>query len=142
MFLESKRKRRGISPVLAEVILIAITLIAAVAITGFVFGLFSSFTHTAEVMATVVSCDSGSTNSCTLTLSNTGTASVNVIAGSISYGGATYSLTGYAGTVTAGSSLTRAVAWTGGGTASAGEGFTGSVALANGGSVPFTGIFQ
>lgn len=36
--------RRGISPILATVILIAITLIAAVMIAAFVFGLFGTFT--------------------------------------------------------------------------------------------------
>lgn len=42
-------KRRAVSPVIATVILIAITLIAAVAIAGFVFGLFSGFTSTPQV---------------------------------------------------------------------------------------------
>ena len=43
------RKRKAISPVLATVILIAITLIAAIAVAGFVFGLFGSFTSSATV---------------------------------------------------------------------------------------------
>lgn len=38
------KPRKGINPVAATVILIAITLTAAIAIAGFVFGLFGSFT--------------------------------------------------------------------------------------------------
>jgi archaeal type IV pilus assembly protein PilA len=44
-----RKNRKAISPVLATVILIAITLIAAVAIAGFVFGLFGSFTTSATL---------------------------------------------------------------------------------------------
>jgi len=45
----SLRKRKAISPVLATVILIAITLIAAIAVAGFVFGLFGTFTSSATL---------------------------------------------------------------------------------------------
>jgi archaeal type IV pilus assembly protein PilA len=135
-----RKNRKAISPVLATVILIAITLIAAIAIAGFVFGLFGSFTHTATITATVTSCYATGLN-CSITLSNTGTASANVIAGSISYGGVTYTLSGITGTVTAGSTLPVSFT-TGGAAASVGEAFTGSISLSNGGSVPFTGTFQ
>ena len=46
------RSRKATSPVLATVILIAITLIAAIAISGFVVGLFGTLTSTAQVTCT------------------------------------------------------------------------------------------
>jgi flagellin-like protein len=62
--------RKAISPVIATVILIAITLIAAIAIAGFVFGLFSTNTNQANLsILGTVSCSSGV---CTLTVQNSG----------------------------------------------------------------------
>jgi flagellin-like protein len=51
-----RKNRKAISPVLATVILIAITLIAAIAIAGFVFGLFGSFTSSPQLTSAAVSC--------------------------------------------------------------------------------------
>lgn len=65
--------RHAISPVLATVILIAITLIAATAISGFVFGLFGTYTNTARVEATSYAC-SGTPEICTVGIQNIGTA--------------------------------------------------------------------
>jgi len=138
-----KRNHKAISPVLATVILIAITLIAAVAIAGFVFGLFGTFTKTAEVQSSAVAC-SGAGKDCSLSLINSGTANT-ATAGecTISYGGSTYqgTLTG-GGNVIAGGSLT--VTCTAPGTAPAGVpggSVTGSVTLANGGTDYFSGSF-
>ena len=47
-----EQQKLGISPAIATVILIAITLVAGVAIGGFVFGLFGSQTTTAQVTNT------------------------------------------------------------------------------------------
>lgn len=44
MRVDIPRRRRGVSAVLATVILIAITLVAAVAVAGFLFGLMGTFT--------------------------------------------------------------------------------------------------
>src|SRR5689334_2143472 len=44
--------RRAISPIIATVLIIAVTLIAAVAIGGFVFGIFGSSSSTAQVSVT------------------------------------------------------------------------------------------
>ena len=50
-----EQQKLGISPAIATVILIAITLVAGVAIGGFVFGLFGSQTTTAQVTSTAAS---------------------------------------------------------------------------------------
>ena len=47
--VHQSRKRPGITPVLATIILIAITLIAGVAIAGFVFGLFGTLSNSPNV---------------------------------------------------------------------------------------------
>lgn len=49
----SKPIRAGMSPVLATIILISITLIAAIGVAGFVFGLFGSFAITVNPSAQV-----------------------------------------------------------------------------------------
>jgi len=138
-----RRNRKAISPVLATVILIAITLIAAVAIAGFVFGLFGSFTKTAQVQASSVAC-SATGKDCALSLINSGNANT-ATAGecTITYSGATYqgTLTG-GGSVVAGGSLS--VTCTAPVTAPAGVpggSVTGSVTLTNGGTDYYSGSF-
>src|ERR1019366_2870651 len=48
------QQRRAISPIIATVLIIAVTLIAAVAIGGFVFGIFGSASATANIAVTTV----------------------------------------------------------------------------------------
>jgi len=91
MKITNNRKRKAISPVLATVILIAITLIAAIAVAGFVFGLFGTFTSSATLQLAVVSCYSGSTGAgniatssyCILSVTNTGGSAGSVTACSV-----------------------------------------------------------
>ena len=64
-------RRQGISPVLATVMLIAITLIAAVAIAGFVFNLFGTFQNGPRLQVVNAACDPAT---CSLQVTNTGTA--------------------------------------------------------------------
>ncbi|MDG6980843.1 MAG: hypothetical protein JRN51_06980, partial [Nitrososphaerota archaeon] len=66
----------------------AITRIAAIAIAGFVFGLFGSFTSGARVSGTATCPPGSTTGTCVVTLSNTGTAGTTVTAATIAYGGA------------------------------------------------------
>lgn len=155
------KERKAISPVIATVILIAITLIAAIAIAGFVFGLFGSFTSSAQVTATaslVASATSGALTtpsglSCAtttpasgsyVTAINSGTGSVSVTGVSITSGGSTVSATvatcsvGASGSGTA----TQYLALTVGTTPAKGTQFTGSLSLSNGATVPFSGVFQ
>jgi len=143
-----KNKRKAISPVLATVILIAITLIAAIAIAGFVFGLFGSFTSTAQVSVTSSSMPSGTwATTGTVTAANTGTANTAINAITLTYGGATCVPTTVATlpvSVTAGGNVILAfhTAGTCAAVATSGEQFVGSLSLANGGNVQFTGSFQ
>jgi len=85
MKIINHRRRKAISPVLATVILIAITLIAAIAVAGFVFGLFGTFTSSATLQVTGVVCHSGAAAAayCVLTISNTGGSSGSITACSI-----------------------------------------------------------
>jgi flagellin-like protein len=140
-----RRKRKAISPVLATVILIAITLIAAIAIAGFVFGLFGSFTSSAQVSASVTSCVK-TTGVCTLTLTNSGTSNVQATACSIQDQGtaAASALTAPPVSIGAGTSAAAVCTITGGGGshASVGSQAVGSLTLSNGASVPFSGVWS
>jgi flagellin-like protein len=142
-----RKNRKAISPVLATVILIAITLIAAVAIAGFVFGLFGTFTSTARVQASVTSCvihgaAPGTGEDCNLVLTNSGNANVSPTGQcSVTYGGHTWSGTTATTALTAGTSGTYVCTSSGGATqvgATAGSQITGSVILGNGGNALFS----
>jgi flagellin-like protein len=145
------RKRKAISPVLATVILIAITLIAAIAVAGFVFGLFGSFTSSALVSVVNTSLvhgllAAGPTGS--VYASNTGTSNTNVNSMSLTWGGTTCQPGMTATTVTSGGGSV-AIAITGVGTCGtmasaslAGESFTGQLFLSNGGQAAFSGTFS
>jgi len=139
----SPRDRKAISPVLATVILIAITLIAAIAIAGFVFGLFGSFTSSAQVSASVVSCThyGNGTDGCILTLRNTGTSNVSVTGCSIHIGGS--ATTGVAGTPKVPASGAATEGCNAAGAAqTVGSQAVGSISLSNGASVPFSGVWS
>jgi len=70
--IRNVKHRRAISPVLATVILIAITLIAAIAIAGFVFGLFGTFTSGQNMQLSTQACyASGSAGGHTLSSNST-----------------------------------------------------------------------
>jgi flagellin-like protein len=140
------QKRKAISPVLATVILIAITLIAAIAVAGFVFGLFGSFTSSARVQVSTPSLSH--TIAGTLLVLNTGTSNTNVNSMSLTYGGQTCApaitapvpatitagvAPGITLTVAAGACAAAAVA---------GEAYSGILYLSNGAQVPFTGQFS
>ena len=161
MQITNVKGRKAISPVIATVILIAITLIAAIAIAGFVFGLFGSFTATAEVTQVGSNLSatglSGTSNSLAATcetttpasgdsyvvLSNTGTGSTSVTAVSLILGGTTYTITTPTGCsatpIKASGTLYVVISGTASSTLAAGSTFGGSVSLANGGNVPLSG---
>ena len=147
MQITNVKGRKAISPVIATVILIAITLIAAIAIAGFVFGLFGSFTSTAQISATSAVI-TGSTRSGTITFQNTGAANGAVNSISLTYGGLTCTLAAtLPQTITAGSSFAIQVtagSGTGACTTAAvgGQQFTGAAALSNGGQASFAGVFE
>lgn len=141
------RKRKAISPVLATVILIAITLIAAIAVAGFVFGLFGTFTSSATVTAQVTSCTSGAaTDVCIVNLSNTGSGNTAVSACSINIAG--IAVTGAATPVnqklTAGAGFVpvTCTVTTGAAVQTSGSMVTGTFSTTNGASVPFSSTWQ
>jgi len=148
-------KRKAISPVLATVILIAITLIAAIAIAGFVFGLFGTFTKSATISVSLVNIPASLTGTAiaaptcgavtagsNVVLTNTGTSSSSVTLFQISYGGNTYTVAAPAAcTVGAGGSEGLVFTHVGAAAGTTGEQFTGSISTSNGASLPFTGTF-
>ncbi|MDA4123921.1 MAG: type IV pilin N-terminal domain-containing protein [Thaumarchaeota archaeon] len=144
MRLTRHHGRRAISPVLATVILIAITLVAATAIAGFVFGLMGTFTSTAQVSAGVVAC-SGTPEVCTLTLRNSGSADV-AITGTCTMaflGGNYLSAAGIVtGNLHGGNSATVTCTTPGFLHAVPDTQIVGSVALGNGAEVLFAGSAQ
>ena len=132
-------KRKGISPVLATVILIAITLISGVSMAGFSFGLFNTMGTTANITSVGVTCVAGAsaTSSCQVSLRNTGDASSAVLACSLA--GAASAASG-AATVPSGqvssATCTGAPADT-----MPGETVQGTFTLSSGITVPFSGIY-
>jgi len=133
------RSEKAISPVLATVLLIAITLIAAVAVGGFVFGLFGTFTSTAQVSAGVGTC-TGTPEVCTLSLQNVGSGNT-VITGvcDMNFAGGSYLSTAavVSGSLKAGSSATVTCTGPASQHAPAGSQITGFVTLGNGAEVLF-----
>src|SRR5271156_1847149 len=152
--------RKAISPIIATVLIIAVTLIAAVAIGGFVFGIFGSSSNSAQVQVTgialigatelagtgTVSCQTATTAN-SITLTNTGTAAATATTVSITYGGVVYTYAVPAGcTVTpAGQASGNPMGITLGGTvvtgAISGASYTGTVSMSNGAILIFAGTF-
>lgn len=77
------RRRRGVDVILAEVILIAITLVAGVALVGYSFGLFGSLSKVAEVAPISTHCYS-SNSTCVVVMSNDGSSPASADSCSIS----------------------------------------------------------
>jgi len=144
--LRITKNRKAISPVLATVILIAITLIAAIAIAGFVFGLFGSFTSSAQVSGQVTTCV-GTTDVCTIVLRNTGTSNVAVTGCSVHIAGisatSTFAQTvGTLNTVPASGSSTFTCTANTVTAQTVGSEAVGSFSMSNGASVPFSGVWS
>ena len=155
------RDRRGITPVVATVILIAVTLIAAVAITGFTFGLFGAFTASAQVTVTASSLSAsgitGGLNNPTATcsstagagsyiqLTNTGTATVGIASFALTEGGTTTTFAmascGNGNPATAGNTVYILLTGVAAPPASSGTQYLGNVVLQNGAVVPVSGTF-
>jgi len=144
MIFAPRRTRKAISPVLATVILIAITLIAAIAIAGFVFGLFGSFTSSAQVSGSVTTC-TGATNAvCTVNLLNIGTANVTPTGCAVSLGGSNKvgAVATVSGSLNAGSHGQYTCTVTGTAENSVGSQAVGSFTLSNGATIPFVGTWS
>ena len=166
MKMFNRYSRRAISPIVATVLIVAVTLVASVAIAGFVFGIFSSQGNTAQVSVTVVNLRNGdflaagttSTFTCGaaaasyITIANAGTAGTSAVAATVTWAGATnsFSLTatstcavGAQGSA-AGSTQSLLFPTTSKTTVNAAQGqaITGTVTLANGAVLLFSGVWS
>jgi len=151
----NKYQRKGISPLIATLTLIAVTLVAAVAVGGYVFGIFGSQTSTAQVSVTYAQISAHQAGSAltiqvggnpptnpigTIKLVNSGTSSIGISGLSLTYGGTTAFASASSGTIQSGS--TQTIYITDLATdATAGQQFTGAVVLSNGVQIPFSGTF-
>jgi len=161
-------QRKAISPIIATVLIIAVTLIAAVAIGGFVFGIFGSASSSAQVQVTgqnLVAADllvgnAAAAPTCSiagaaddLTLTNTGTAATTVTGVTITWAGAVNSFSivactsaaaGNAGALSNGNPINILFTATNHLSADAvtGQTYTGTVALGNGAVLLFSGAFN
>jgi len=153
MKINSPRRRKAISPVLATVILIAITLIAAIAIAGFVFGLFGTFTSGQNLQlvgsacahtlggAKVFGTATAHADSCVLALTNTGGASASITGCSIY--GTSQTLQGSPKVVAAGITSAAPVVvecTLAAGTLTPGAAVSGSLVVASGSPLAFSAI--
>ena len=146
----SGRQRKGISPIIATVLIIAATLIAFAAVAGYVFGLFGSSTSGANAQSVNTSFVA-STGVFNDTFTNSGGKSVTINSISVVVGTKTYSATtvvyheggsvetsGINPGVTTYASVGAIGDWTSGGIAatsttfSSGTTYTFSIILANG----------
>jgi len=130
-----RKAKKGISPVIATIILIAITIVIAIAVAAWVFGLFKSYSGNANGVTILSGVSSCSNNQCIIVLSNQGSNSVSVIGASVN--GQQVSVTGSALTVTANGRLTidlTALPTT----ISAGQTLNIAIALNNGATVTTT----
>lgn len=137
MNIGSVRKRKAISPVLATVILIAITLVAGVAIAGFAFGLFGTLGTTANIkeLAAVCSHQAATNSTVGVKVTNTGgaTGTLNGISPSNLNSNTTISYNIPANTASIWLWFDPAVA-----TISSGQTITGNLLISGGNPVPFS----
>src|SRR5437870_5114807 len=159
------RGRRAISPIVATVLIVAVTLVASVAIAGFVFGVFGTSTNSAQVAVTAASLRSsdflttnagitftcGAATGSFLTISNTGTAGTDISSVTINLAESSdhYSLAagsscsvGAAGSASATQNILFASTTKLFTSANQGSYFQGYVTYGSGGIVPFDGTFQ
>jgi len=80
MEIPGGKKRVGLAAIVVEFVLIAVTLIAAIILGGFVFGTIGIYVPPAEVAAQVNICThNGNVLDCVLTLANQGTKGVSTV---------------------------------------------------------------
>lgn len=140
MMFSRHARRRAILAVIAEIMLIAIILVEAV-VVGYAFGLLGSFTNTAEVSVSVMSCN-GKANvlTCTFTARNTGSGSTSITGISVIQGATYKNTNATAVRVGVGQTVSFTRTWTLNCTRlTAGTHITGAAELTNGGSALFWG---
>jgi len=161
--MRNSAHRNAISPVISTVLIISVTLVSAVSVGGFVFGVFGSSSNSARIQVTGISLVgetlAAGTNSATPTcatspaansviITNTGTVPASATLISITFGGSVYTfpITGACIVTAAGKlsgnplSITMAATDLVAG-ATSGATFTGTVTISNGAIVVFEGTF-
>jgi len=129
------KSKRAISPVIATIILVAITIVIAVAVAGWVFGLFGNYSKTANGVTVVSGLSTCSSNTCNIVLSNQGANAVSVVGASVN-GPSVSSPTASTTFVPAGGTVTVAISVAG--TFQPGGTYNIQIALSNGGTVTTT----
>jgi flagellin-like protein len=143
-------KRRGVSPVLAELMLMAVAILLGIPMIGLTFGTMASFSSPAEVLAGSSSCSPGTASgtACSFTLLNLGpgsavpTAILYVSQGNLSQESVTRSCTGEAGNSIRGGSIYHLACGFDVAPEAPGDEYSGSIVLSNGASLPFVGRFS
>ena len=90
--MQPRKKNSAISPVIATIILVAVTLVVALAVGSYVFGLFGASSRGPQVAATAYTLTSSTNptpNILTVTFSNKGGSAVSVLSASVTIGSAT-----------------------------------------------------
>jgi flagellin-like protein len=151
------RGRRAISPIIATVLVIAVTLIASVAVGGFVFGTASQGANVALVQtvsvtipvtvgfgSSIVACSPNNGNAFGgwIQLYNSGTASTTASFLVLNYGGATVSITPSGSCIVPPESSLYLLVISLPSTGKVGDPFTGYVTTSNGALVLFVGSFN
>ena len=130
------RRRRGVASVIVELFLVVASLVASLALSGFLFGTLGYFSHPAEVAASTASCVStGANETCSVELVNVGSGDTTTST-VCTLGNASGQVTS-AGVIPAGGSREVRCKVIGVATSS-GAIVSGTIPLANGGTVYFT----
>ena len=136
-------KRRGVSPVVAELCTVAVVLIAVILLSGILYGAFNIYTNPAEVSVQQALCAANSGSEiCQVILYNLGAEVVATdgkcamtLGGTLNQG-----TVENGGTVPVGGTLTGVACVVSGAIALAGSHIVGSIALTNGALVYFTAV--
>lgn len=135
------KSRKAVVPMVAEMVLIAVTLISSLVVGGFFFGLTATMSRPAEVEVRVTTCKQvGSSETCVIDFTNMGSSST-ATAGTCELGSAEGTLTS-GGVITAGGTLVGAECTVADFSASPGTSITGSIPLTNGATVYFAGTIS
>lgn len=139
----TRHKRKGVSAVVAEVVMIAVLLVSVVMLAGITFGIFAIYYQPAEVAAEGAACtEVGNTTVCQLTLTNEGTQDTSTTGlCAIQSGDVVQGYVEGGGTIPAGGSLSGVQCVTYGGGLMPGSHVTGVVPTTNGASAFFVGTF-
>ena len=103
-FRKFRKNAKALSPVVASIILIAVTVAVSIAVAAWMGGMSIGFMQTEQV--TITNVQFSGTNIITVTLSNTGTTNVTISSATVNGDSATLGGTTLLGKNTSGNSLT------------------------------------